>query len=339
MKTKERQSNIELLRIVAIIGVIVLHYNNKEMGGAFGYVVPGSVNQMILLVLESLFACGVNVFVLITGYFMCQSDKRTWIKPFQLVLQVMIYGAGMYVVRAILFRDGFHILDFLKTLVPSNWFVVLYVVLYLISPYLNKMLRDTDGQGRKRMLMICLALFSMWPFFVDVFEIVTKQSWMGLNSVGLLGDQAGYTIINFALMYLIGGYIRMNEEVQKDVSTISWVVTLFVLIGVISLLSTWDEGIAWSYCSPLIIAEAVVLFMLFKKIGINTNRIINRLSAAAFSVYLLHSYFLPHIRIEEYVQKSPWAMLLHIAISVSVIYIISWIAHEIYSLVMRIIWK
>ena len=36
---KERQSNIELLRILAIMGVIVLHYNNAEMGGGgLGYV-------------------------------------------------------------------------------------------------------------------------------------------------------------------------------------------------------------------------------------------------------------------------------------------------------------
>ena len=29
---KERQSNIELLRILAIMGVIVLHYNNLKVG-------------------------------------------------------------------------------------------------------------------------------------------------------------------------------------------------------------------------------------------------------------------------------------------------------------------
>lgn len=30
---KERESNIELLRIVAMLGVIFLHYNNPVMGG------------------------------------------------------------------------------------------------------------------------------------------------------------------------------------------------------------------------------------------------------------------------------------------------------------------
>ena len=34
MIKKDRQSNIELLRILSIIGVIILHYNNKSIGGA-----------------------------------------------------------------------------------------------------------------------------------------------------------------------------------------------------------------------------------------------------------------------------------------------------------------
>ena len=34
MAKKERQSNIELLRILAILGVIILHYNNPEIGGS-----------------------------------------------------------------------------------------------------------------------------------------------------------------------------------------------------------------------------------------------------------------------------------------------------------------
>ena len=41
---KQRQSNIELLRILAILGVILLHYNNDSSGGGFRFVEPGSLN-------------------------------------------------------------------------------------------------------------------------------------------------------------------------------------------------------------------------------------------------------------------------------------------------------
>ena len=33
VKKAERQSNIEVLRVLAILGVVVLHYNNPMLGG------------------------------------------------------------------------------------------------------------------------------------------------------------------------------------------------------------------------------------------------------------------------------------------------------------------
>ena len=81
MARKERQSNIELLRILAIMGVIVLHYNNPLIGRGITYAKEGSVNFYILYFLESLFACGVDLFMLISGYFMCESKKKSvWVK-------------------------------------------------------------------------------------------------------------------------------------------------------------------------------------------------------------------------------------------------------------------
>ena len=53
-KTK-RNSSIELLRIISMIGVVILHYNNASMGGALGMVLDGSSNQYYLYLIESLF--------------------------------------------------------------------------------------------------------------------------------------------------------------------------------------------------------------------------------------------------------------------------------------------
>ena len=48
-KTK-RNSSIELLRIISMIGVVILHYNNASMGGALGMVLDGSPNQYLSLI-------------------------------------------------------------------------------------------------------------------------------------------------------------------------------------------------------------------------------------------------------------------------------------------------
>ena len=67
---KIRQSNIELLRIISMLGIIVLHYNNSDMGGGFLHAV--GLNRFILMFLESIFICGVNLYILISGYFFCE---------------------------------------------------------------------------------------------------------------------------------------------------------------------------------------------------------------------------------------------------------------------------
>ncbi len=63
-----------------------------------------------------------------------------------------------------------------------------------------------------------------------------------------------------------------------------------------------NEDIAWEYCNPLIIIEAVIIFILFSKLIIGVNIIINESAQAFFSVYLLHNWFLPYVGAKKYVQ-------------------------------------
>ena len=64
MIKKERQSNIELLRIFLMLGVIILHYNG--VGALYS---AHGINYLIVIGLESLCICAVDLFMLISGYF------------------------------------------------------------------------------------------------------------------------------------------------------------------------------------------------------------------------------------------------------------------------------
>ena len=135
---KTRSSNIELLRILTIFGVVVLHYNGNV---ALGLVSPGTVNHHLLLTLEILFICAVNLFVLISGYFLCQTQKRSGLKALELVIQVMTFGVAKYLVTVILGRAPFSLLTLMVSAVPNNYYVTLYVAVYLLSPYVNILLK------------------------------------------------------------------------------------------------------------------------------------------------------------------------------------------------------
>ena len=95
-----RQSNLELLRILAVIGVFVLHFYHPNGGGGIS-LCESSINELILRILESIFISSVNIFVLITGYFMSQSTTGsiTLIKPLSLIVQVVIYNLLTYTLQ------------------------------------------------------------------------------------------------------------------------------------------------------------------------------------------------------------------------------------------------
>ncbi len=77
----ERQSNMELLRIFAVAGVIVLHFNAKALPAASG------ATRWALFLLEMVSACAVNVFVMLSGYFLHRRQSVSIYKPLSLLFQ------------------------------------------------------------------------------------------------------------------------------------------------------------------------------------------------------------------------------------------------------------
>ena len=95
-KALSRNSNIELLRILSAIGIIILHYNNVLFGGAFYYVAPHSINEFILYFIQYLNIASLNIFILISGYYLSKNNSRTILKPLKLVVQVVFISLLFY---------------------------------------------------------------------------------------------------------------------------------------------------------------------------------------------------------------------------------------------------
>jgi len=346
MDKAKRQSNIELLRIITICGVIVLHYNNVTIGGGMAY--AKGVNLYILYCLESLFACAVDLFVLISGYFMCTKQKRALSKPFELIVQVILFNEFFYVFSLLVHHEHADIKHILGRLIPANWFVILYITLYFISPFLNVVIQKVEENGIfKKFVVTLLLLFSVYPTFVDVLGEFTHKEYIGLSSVGMYGSQWGYSIINFSLMYIIGAYLRMypdKNNIAKNIARIYFgVVVLTIWAFVNNKTGFATERSAWEYCNPLVIFMAVEIFRTFSQIEMGNRKGINKMAGASFTVYLLHNRFLKFLQIPYFVSKSFLLMILHIIISVMLIYIICTIIDICYSRtilwMLRAIWK
>ena len=130
-----RNTSIELLRIISSIGVIILHYNNKDIGGGFKYVVEGSINQYFLYLTQTLFIVSVDLFVMISAYFLSQTQKRKFVKVVELLLQVILFRLCFYLTDVVLGKVTFSVINLIGCFAPSNYFAILYCSLYIISSY------------------------------------------------------------------------------------------------------------------------------------------------------------------------------------------------------------
>ncbi len=340
----KRQSNIELLRIVAACGVIVLHYNNSKIGGGYGAVDDGSINQAIMTFFETAFICAVNLYVLISGYFLRDSTKRDLLKPVELLAQLVVFELLFCLIKELPKGEGLTFRIVLEYFTASYWFVFVYIALYLISPYINLVWSHLSESGKKTLLIICTGLFSVYSILTDLIQHFRPDNSNGLSTIGIRGSQAGYTIVNFVLMYLLGCYLRDREEKGKKTGTGK--LTLLLILNVAAIFGwTYLEKIitgdvinntaAWNYDNPLVITEAVIVFLIFSNMKLGSSKVINKLATASFPAYLIHINLLEYCGIETYVRENPALLTAHILGSTIVIYLISFVIFLIYDLITK----
>lgn len=263
--TVARQSNIELCRIVSIVMVILVHTTFQSLGwdcSSFG-----------ILLLAAFSIIGVNVFVLITGYFSTEPKKISlanllFICFFWMIIRIVIhYSFGLPVG----WRDYFFV-------TKSNWFIPSYLCLLFFTPVLNSFCNSAD---KSVLLGVTMALF-----FCEIwFDLLPPHPRV------LLGSQRGYSVLSFLALYLLARYIRLYGVPQWF-----WNNSLFV-----NLLCTFLLGggsffllkiglpvtrLVYSYSNPVVIFSAISFLLTFEKIHMEENRVINHIAKSTLAVLM-----------------------------------------------------
>lgn len=328
LQNRSRNSSIELLRIITIIGVIILHYNGLAMGYA-----KDSFEYYYLYFIEYVCICAVNLFVLISAFFLSSTQKRSFKKVISLLIQLIIFRCFLYIFNVI---NGKMIISFKSLLIcilPINYYIILYLTLYIISPYINVMINVLDKNKLKKLVLILFLVFSVWNTSVDLLQNMLGEPLAGLSTVGLGGDQGGYTIVNFVLLYFVGAYIRKYDLKISTFAAWSGIVLLIVLLFFIFIVenSFGIQGtITWNYNNPLIIILASLVLFAFMRLNINNNKVINEISKATFTCYLFHSDFLYYLKIESAAEKGIGYLAVHQIASAIVLFLMSYVVYRIY---------
>lgn len=284
---KKRDTNFELLRIVAMIMIVILHFNN--FGKMLSNVELGSKKYYIVYFLEYACIIAVNLYVMITGFYMIKSKPKIK-KLIGLELEVIFYSVGVYLILILLNKANFNIKILINSIFPvitkQYWFITAYVGLYLLIPFINKLVENLDKKDFKIMLILLTILMSI---------LKTLYSY---NTVFEANN--GYGLAWFIYLYLLAGYIRLyyDRKIKKLYLFLGYIAIIIIQIILTTISKKCNNAIAinylnisLSYNSFFILIESVLFFLLFKGINIKNN-LLNKLilcvSPLTLSVYLIH---------------------------------------------------
>lgn len=289
---KVRQSNFEILRILAMLLIILHHLSvhgpwspdfNKS------WWITDSASTFIIQSLGLFGKTGVNIFVLITGYFMTKnsfkirSTERVVLESwfYEVAFLLIFYGTHYGTSRNVTVDQ---MAQALVPIVYSNWFVRTYLALILLSPVLNLVFRRLTCVAYMRLLTLLCVVLSVIPTVTVLVPVLPNTT--------LVSSNLGW----FVFLYLLGGYWRLyGLRLDRGQSVLLAAVCALCLIGWaaymdlchVPSLASKTTSLANQY-SLFCLGVSVGLFSLFGQWNLGCIERINRLSGAAFDVYLIH---------------------------------------------------
>lgn len=282
--TIKRESNIELLRILSILLVMILHANylaleppsQKAISSSYG-------NTFIQVYIEALSCVCVNVFILISGWF---GIRFKIVRLAELVFQVLFISIALYILlRLTNLTESMDIKDWFQLLFIKSggyWFIRAYLVLYVFSPVLNAF---TENGNRNQLKIFLISFFILQT----IFGFYHSDVWFS----------EGYSPLSFMGLYMLARQMRLypNQYMKYDRAldlTIYLILSAITSLCAITLTPFFTKGatIMFLYSSPLVIIASLYFFLFFTKLSFRSY-VINWIASSSFAAYLVHCS--PHL--------------------------------------------
>ena len=287
---KRRDSNMELLRICAMLMIAFVHV--LGLTGLLDAVQPSSKKYWLLWWLEGLGCVSTNLFVLLGGYYLC-SSRVTPKKVLRLVSQVWFYSVICYIAAMLLNQTSLCWDTLRPVLFPvvnsQYWFITAYLGLMLLTPLLNRAINAMDRKAHFSVMITLVFLFSVIP------SVCRRVNFLNVGE--------GYCLDWFLCLYVIGAYLRRYPVSRggRKSALLTWLLGAMVYPlsrGVVLLLVHHQAAelsdIDWLCMRNSIFAltASLGLFHFFLRLrvpeGGRAEQWIGRVSPLVFGVYLFH---------------------------------------------------
>lgn len=323
-QTKQRESNMELLRILAMFFIIIFHIvflavypqlndSGHFPGGVSYFAAPQFDKKLLIPALIMPFAnIGNDIFLLISGYFMAvrfdikgdREQKNGFFRYKTPVNIEQIAGkllSSLAFATVVLVVGSAFIWKFMNGWCPyllevgqfneMAWYIGYYFAVVLLGTlFLNCFLTELSYRQYKVFLVVLLAL-TQFSFTGGILDTITS----------------GRTLCMGILLYALGGFVRKFNPFVKISGYL--LILVMVVLFVLTALSYYNRTMTrlseylqsgstdpflpifplYLYWSIVPFLMALCLFELFRRIHIGSNRIINFIGASTFMTYLIHN--------------------------------------------------
>ncbi len=273
-----RMINFDILRIISTFAVILLHVN------AFFYR-ENIIHDNIYLVqcaINYLTRFSVPCFVMISGAFIldnpktqncCAFYKKTIQKIMIPWLVIFIFWIIFLIVRSLYIKNySIVFISVITCSVGNLWFMPMLFGLYLLAPFVSKILQKMEWREQKK-LAIILLIWAMGSAWTSEYKVP--------YTIGCIFSFLSYFILGFVL--------------KKSIYKINFSRNIFLMLSVMVLtiilrihgFKNFEFDPYKSFFSPMVIIYSVFIFLMFKNIHIKRNLFLD--ANKMYYIYLIHT--------------------------------------------------
>lgn len=278
-----RDSNMELLRITAMLLVVLFHIDFINFN--FPENQLDIFNQPLSAYLKIWGVCAtytcVDIFILLSGWYGIHPKKSRFL---EFIFQVLFYSSISYALFLIFDEDVKFSWNFLIHILITDdyWFIPVYIILYCFAPVLNYFAENASKQQFAITIIACLILQSLY-------------GWISPKEMGFLEGRSPFS---FFILYLLARYIHLHAEhlrnLNKKRCSVFFVLTVSITAAIAFV--SYFKGIPYiidtifKFSSLLTIAASVLVVVFFYQWKIRYSKLINWIGRSCFAVFLVHCF-------------------------------------------------
>lgn len=268
-----RNQSIDLVKIIAMLGVISLHSN------------LGKLDNPVAFVLSRVAGVSVPLFFMVSGYLQAGKDggwRYSFRKIFGIVRYVFICSFACWIVHVAhhLELDFSFVSVFVKSFIQQGpfgmfWYFGAMCLLYILLPFL----RWSDSRFQNFFLKLFLLTVCV-DFIIFVMTFAFRWEYAVIQP---------FRIWNWLTYFSLGVIVRRYDlSGYKSLSAL--IVSMVVFVSFVYFCRDHIGGVEYFFTTPLCMAYAFLLFAFVASRKISGSKVVTELSALFLPVYTIHFF-------------------------------------------------